>query len=297
MNATTHRTRGRAVVAGMLIACALALLATSAGAAPLKPAKRWLSVWNNAQGSPNAATFTSGRLFNPADPADPVAPSAHVTVTYFQYGCWGMVAAQATQTIPPGQHGSFSTLLAAYPDKLYGWGCLAIASDVPIVPVNGRLLENVVNPGDGNTTEWAYRTEFWRAGKAGSTAWVSHFEHSEALGGPQYGGRFTGGWILNPARQKPGTALLPPAHVTVRLFNGACGAGTLWRQDEIELGPGQLGSFDSMPTGGSTLGQGCVLITSDLPVVAFNGAMYAVATSARSTTAITFQPVQWAPAP
>lgn len=290
-----HRPASRAAA----LAGALVIGAMPAAAAPQSPAYKWLSVWSNTQGGVSTQ-FTAGRLFNPADPADLAAPTANVTVTYYQDACWGTTAASQSQAIPPGQHGSFLTLLAAYPDTLYGTGCLWIQSDAPIVPVNGRFEETVGDPAITTPSRMAQRTEFWRAGQPGHTGWVSHWEHSTPLGGPQYGGRFSGGYVLYTARQKSRTAPpVPPAHVTVTHFIGACDAAAVWKQEQFELGSGQFRGYDSFPVADALTGQGCVKVTSDQPVVAFNGAVYdtiyspANGGTTKSAFATTFQPVAW----
>jgi hypothetical protein len=224
-----------------------------------------------------------------------------VTVTWYLYDCWGVAAAEETLLVPPGQYNGVSSLFAAYPGSLVGNGCLAIRSDVPIVPVNGRIEEGSYTYNTGQNWRSARRTEFWRAGQAGHTAWVSHWEHSTPLGGPQYGGRFTGAYVLYPARQNSRTAPpVPPAQVTVTHFVGVCNSSTIWRQDKFQLGSGEIEAVGSFLGEGQTgLGQGCLLVTSDQPVVAFNGVIYDVKASplsgdySRSEVAITFQPVDW----
>lgn len=300
-SALAERCVGRTL---LLMTAMLLAISTAAGAAPLKPASHWLSVWGALQNQSTTTDYgqvTRVRLFNPADPADPAAATAHVTVTWYLYDCWGVAAAEETLPVPPGQYNGVSSLFAAYPETLVGNGCLAIRSDAPIVPVNGRIEEGSYSYSTGQNWRSARRTEFWRTGQPGHTAWSSYWEHSTPLGGPQYGGHFTGAYILYPARQKGRTAPpVPPAQVTVTHFVGACNSSTIWRQDTFQLGSGEIEVTDSSPAAGATgSGQGCLLVTSDQPVVAFNGAIYDIShdpasgDTSRSEVAITFQPVYW----
>jgi hypothetical protein len=146
-------------------------LLSSIGAAET-PAKSWLSLWDAIK-QPAGDDFyvrnTTARLFNPANPADPTAATAHVTITYFQHDCWGPVAVTESQVVPPGQHGSFSTLFAGYPASLYGTGCLWIKSERP------SCRERC--------PEWAIENDFWRKAQVPATRWTSYWEHSVALGG------------------------------------------------------------------------------------------------------------------
>lgn len=270
-------------------ACVLlsAALAASAPALAETPSKSWLSIWNAIyQPLPNGSTYvrtTQARLFNPADPADPLSPMAKVKVTYFQHDCWGPVAATEQVSIPPGQHGSFSTLFAAYPSWLGGTGCLWISSNAPIVPQNARVDE----------AEWATEADFWRTGKIPATRWTSYWEHANAIGGAELGGTSTSGWVLNPARQTDATGPLPSAQVTVTLYIGACGVGQVWKSASYTLAPGQFGLFNSsLPRYSSDSGAGCLFISSDQPVVPLHGELREAVGSV-GTAATTFQPVAW----
>lgn len=270
----------------------LLLAAALAGPAPAlaeSPSKSWLSIWDAIhQPLPDGGTYvrtTQARLFNPADPADPLSPTAQVKVTYFQHDCWGPVAATEQASIPPGQHGSLSTLFAAYPSWLSGTGCLWIRSSAPIVPQNAAVSES----------EWATETDFWRTGKVPATRWSSYWEHANALGGPELGATSTNGWVLNPARQTAATGPLPPAHVTVTLYIGACGVGQVWKSESYTLAPGQFGLFNSyLPRYPLGSGAGCLFISSDQPVVPLHGELREAVGSV-GTAATTFQPVTWNP--
>ena len=263
------------------------LLMNAAGAAET-PAKSWLSIWDAIKqpaGDGYYVRNTTARLFNPANPADPAAPTAHVTITYFQHDCWGPVAVKESQVIPPGQHGSFSTLFAGYPASLYGTGCLWIKSDAPIVPMNARVEE----------AEWALENDFWRTALVPTTRWTSYWEHSVALGGPALGGIRTSGWVLNPARQLSRTEPLPSAHVTVSFYKGACGIGALWKQESFTLGPGQFALYYSdLLSFDDNVGSGCLFIASDQPIVPLYGELRNAQQSVASA-ATSFQPVSWNP--
>lgn len=268
-------------------ACIAGILIAATASAAETPAKSWLGLWENVTSlGGSLARYTVARPFNPADPADPAAPDANVTVTYFQHDCWGPVAAKESQVIPPGQHGSFSTLFAGYPASLWGTGCLLIKSDAPIVPMNGHAEE----------WEVAREIDFWRTAKPASARWTSYWEHANALGGAALGGVSTSGWVLNPARQATRTEPLPPAHVTVTFYKGACGSSSLWKQETHTLGPGQFALyFSHLPAVDENVGAGCLFIASDQPVVPLNGEIRnAVQTVA--TAAMTFQAVDWNPA-
>ena len=267
-------------------------------------------MWNALQNQSNTHDYghvTRVRIFNPADPTDPASPTAHVTVTWYLYDCWGVAAAEETLPVPPGQYNGVSKPVRRLPGE-------ARRQRLPRHPQRyadragqrshrRRLVHLQHRP------ELAQRPahRVWRAGQAGHTAWISHWEHSTPLGGPEYGGRFTGAYVLYPARQKSRTAPpVPPAHVTVTHFVGTCNSSTIWRQDNFDLGSGNLQDIGSSLAEGQTgLGQGCLLVTSDQPVVAFNGTIYDISYSpvtgdqSRSEVAITFQPVNWntAPAP
>lgn len=294
------------VITKMLLATlvtAYALLSTTLSLAADNPAKNWLSIWSNANNQWSGggfARFTTARILNPANPADPSAQIATVTVTFFQSACWGQVAAQESQTIAPGQFGSYSSLLAGYPESLAGTGCLWIHSDAPVIPVNGRTYENLSNTSNGESSQMAISADFWRAGKVPGNRWVSYWEHSVPFGGPEFGGVYTGGYVLNPARQKNRTETLPAATVTVTHYKGACGVGPVWRQDSFQLAAGQFTSHLSSPADTTDkIGQGCLYISSDQPIVAFNGALYTVANNpvsgqqSESASATTYQQVDW----
>ncbi len=274
------------VLIGLLLMFALAV---PASALAQGQAKSWLSIWNAVyQPLPNGTNYvrtTQARLFNPADPSDPAAPTAQVNVTYFQHDCWGPVAATEQSSIPPGQHGSFSTLFAAYPAWLSGTGCLWIRSSAPIVPQNAKVEES----------EWATEADFWRSAKVPATRWSSYWEHANALGGPGIGGTSTSGWVLNPARQTARSEPLPPAQVTVTFHRGACGVGAVWKSESYTLVPGQFALFySSLPRYVDNAGAGCLFISSDQPVVPLHGELREAVGSV-GTAAITFQPVTWNP--
>jgi hypothetical protein len=304
---TLQRARPIARLARMAIVVAVAaagvLSTLPAFAQSLDPAKSWLSVWSaakNEAASFSYAQVTRARLFNPADPSDPASPTAQVTVTYYQYGCWGQAAARETLVVPPGQYNGFSSLFAAWPGQLFGTGCLSIKSDVPVVPVNGHIQEGFTDQASGHDWRRAVRTDFWPVGKKGALAWSSYWEHATPLGGPQYGGRFTGGFVLNPVRQVKGAPPVPTAHVTVTHRVGACTVGAVWLTETFELQAGQLKSFVTSSSSNATA-QGCVTIVSDQPVVAFNGAIYDVGLDPasgeqrHSRVAVGYQAMGWLP--
>lgn len=280
---TSHRSRAAPGVRRRTRAALVATLALAGAAAALpahaqslQPGKSWLSIWSAAKNETTSTSYaqvTRARLFNPADPANPASPTAQVTVTYYQYGCWGQIAAQEKVVVPPGQYNGFSSLFAAWPGQLFGTGCLWIKSDVPIVPVNGHVQQGFTDSSTGHNWKRAVRTEFWPAGKTGAQAWASYWEHATPLGGPQYGGRFTGGYVLYPVRQAKDAPPVPPAQVTVTHRIGTCTAGALWQVQTFALQAGQFTSFGTSGSSDST-SQGCVTIVSDQPVVAFNGAIY-----------------------
>ncbi len=287
--------------AGAAALTACAALGSPAALAIESPARSWLSIWentNNVYSGGSSTRATNARILNPADANDPAALPAHVTVTYFQSACWGAVAAQESKTISPGSIGSLSSFLAAYPASLSGNGCLWIRSDVPVVPINGRIEDSVDAAGDVYLQS-SREADFWRTAKLPALRWTAYWENVVALGGSQYGGVSTSGWVLNPARQKSRAEPLPSAHVTVTFRKGACAGGPIWKQETLTLAAGQYGLFFSnLLSGDDNLGFGCIDIASDQPVVPLNGYLYSSASNAASAAAIDFQPVSdWAAVP
>ncbi len=299
MNGSSYSSVRMCARAAVLAACAA--LGPPAALALESPARSWLSIWENTNNvySGGASTrATNARILNPADANDPAALPAHVTVTYFQSACWGAVAAQESQTIPPGSIGSLSSFLATYPASLSGNGCLWIRSDVPVVPLNGRI-EDSVGASGSVYVQWSREVDFWRTAKMPAPRWTAYWEDVVALGGSQYGGISTSGWVLNPARQKSRAEPLPAAHVTVTFRKGACAGGAIWKQETLTLAPGQYGLFFSaLLSGDDNLGFGCLDIASDQPVVPLNGYLYSSASNAASAAALDFQPVtDWVAGP
>jgi hypothetical protein len=320
----------RLIVRGLLITASVALVAGtvrvmetqappnlgathSVGA--LQPSTGWVSWWSHhvpLGGEAAGSEITTARVLNPANPLLGGEPS-RVEITLYVGKCgsptiWG----SSLQTIAPGAIGSFSS----YPPpagKTAGLGCVHINSSLPVVPINGAITDTVANPVAGSAESTTRHMDFtpvdWNLGGPGQTSagpanggamtslhqesatnWVSYYEHT-----PSYvddADNYTIGYLLNPADP---TITSRAASVTTTFYYGACGASTTFKRSTETIEAGSMGSFSSH--GGLSLGSGCVLISSNLPIVPLNGHIHDSGPLGLGLSSIEmhmdFVPVEW----
>jgi hypothetical protein len=110
-----------------------------AGPAGPAPSLTWLGRWVYSTGANDTEKInTLLFVYNPGDPADAAAPSAHVTVAFRLGGCTPstQLFADSGSFTEPGGLAMLS--LVPSPDKTAGIGCVVVSSDIPIF-VSGRI--------------------------------------------------------------------------------------------------------------------------------------------------------------